>query len=133
MPTKVSTFTTRAVAKKAIPAFEKKARAKCKFTDKSLEVSFPGAFANPSARPYEYAIGIRCFLKNGKKKWTKETKWFQENACFSRKRAAAKKNKLALPLELFVPETEKFELYINPLNCYGGRGEALVVRDRLNG
>lgn len=125
MPTKASSFGVRAVARNNLPAFAEGDKVKAIKDKKALEVSFPGAFANPTARPFRYKVSVECTLNNGKKKWH-NSNWFQTEACFSRVRAAKKGNFASIPLEKLPKDTVQALVHISPLNCYGGVGAEIV-------
>ena len=125
MPTKVSTFSVRGALKSAIPEFSEKTKAEVVKGEKAFEITFTGAFANKSARPYEYSVQMHGILKDGKEKWTRPTRWFQADVCFNRKRAAAKKNVFRIPLSELPENVGKVRFIIIPMNCYGGKGYGL--------
>ena len=121
MPTKASTFEVRAVSRNNIPEFAKDARIAAVLGKGAVEISFPGAFANSSARPFRYKVTVECTLKDGKKK-SVDSRWFQADACFSRGRAQKKLNVVSVPLKKLPAETEKAVVHVVPFNSYGGNG-----------
>jgi len=124
MPTKASTFGVRAVAKSNIPAFAKEAGVKVLKDKTALELTFPGAFANPTARPFQYKVSVDCVLSDGKKRAV-DTLWYQADACLSRGRAEKKSNFASVPLAKLPKDVVQAKVRITPFNSYGGSGAAI--------
>ena len=89
MPTKTDSFVVRGRRRSEAARFTigAKPTVVAKTAD-SVTVSFPGAFANPTARPFDYKVWID--KKVGKDvKWSKIHLVAQPEACLSRRRAMA--------------------------------------------
>lgn len=125
MPVEASDFGTRATAANNIPAFAEGAVADAIQDKRAIEVSFPGAFANPTATPYQYRVSLECVLKDCSKRKL-DSDWFQADVCFSRERAEKGYNFATIPLEKIPEDTVQILVRITPFNCYGGAGEAIV-------
>lgn len=124
-PVEASPFKLRAEAKHNIPAFAEGASAYAIQDKKAVEVSFPGAFANPTVTPFQYRVSLECVLKDCTKQ-SIESDWFQADVCFSRERAEKGFNFASVPLEKIPAGTVQILVRITPYNSYGGAGEAIV-------
>lgn len=128
MHSKVSSFAVRGVTKSNLPAFPKDAKAEVKREGDTLVLTFPGAFENPSARPFDYkaAFVFNVADKEGKTRDEYKTYYFfQPSACFSRARAAAEPIRFVLPADKFPKDFLKAKVTVFPRNCYGIWGEHL--------
>ena len=124
---KPSTFIARGVTKKIEPKFAEEAKAEVKLDEKVLTITFPGAFANATATPFEYRIEIdfKCDRKDKDGKTAEKSEWrhfnvLQNDACFSRQRAVEKGMNVAVFERKDFPEGAKsVEVWVTALNCYG--------------
>lgn len=90
MPVKTSSFSVRSVRKEERPRFDKAAKVTASVDGrKSVSFRFPGAFSNPTARPFDYTVKVETRI-DGKpewKCWSKSELWAQPEAALSRRRA----------------------------------------------
>ena len=126
MPAAVSSFGVRAVAVRNLPAFPAGARIRAIADGDALEISFPGAFANPTARPFRYRVVVECARGKGGERRRVVTRWFQTDAAFSRARAENRGNFVSIPLSRLPADAVQALVRITPENSYGGCGGELV-------
>lgn len=92
MPTEVGSFAVRGVKRSALPAFPDNASLVMSREKEGVSFLFPAAFANPSARPYDYSIWCTFTIRDKDGKVTKKQVnhiFFQPDFCFSRARSAS--------------------------------------------
>ncbi len=127
VPAKPSSYSVRALLKRERPVFPAGTTAELKLRKNEIEVSFNGAFANPTARPFEYEVKFEVEFEDPKKKrGSVSSLWFQPDAVFSRKRAAAKKVKASIALKELPKGAVKVRAIVISRNSYGGTGHALI-------
>ena len=128
MPTKASTFSVRACARREEPRFAKDAKPALVLGKDRIDFSFPGAFANPTARPFDYEITLFAKLK-GKpegRTWRKSELYAQPEAVLSRRRAIAAGPVKGTFVRAALPaDAEAVRVRVVARNCYGAAGGAV--------
>ena len=130
MPVKTSSFSVRSLRKEERPLFDKAAKVDVKVAErKMLDFSFPGAFANPTARPFDYTVKVESRVpgKSASQSWSKSELWAQPEAVMSRKRAiSAGDVKGQIDLSGLPAQTNAVRVRVSARNSYGVAGSELV-------
>lgn len=123
MPVRTSSFSVRSVRKEARPMFGREARVTAVAEGRAaLDFRFSGAFANPTARPFDYTVKIesRVAGKEPWSCWSKSEQWMQPEAALSRRRAqAAGDVRGRIDLSGIPADAEAVRIHVYARNCYG--------------
>jgi len=129
VPVKASSFAVRAVRREERPLFARTAKVAVALEGrKTVSFRFPGAFENPTARPFDYAVMVES-RSPGKSRWTKSELWAQPEAVMSRKRAIASGDvKGRIDLKGLPAEATAVRIHVQARNSYGF-AEGEIVSD----
>ena len=125
LPTRGSTFAVRAFSKNNLPAFAKNTKITADLEGDAIKVVFLGAFANPTAYPFDYKVSVE-YVRAGGAKGSAESRWFQAEVCFSRARAEKAENVVTIPLKELPEDVLQARVRVTAFNCYGGEGGWIV-------
>lgn len=90
LPARSATFGVSGLSRAAMPAFPKGAQVKLTADDRHVAATFPGALANPTARPWDYKVHFEIRLKGEKRpKEADAGLWFHPDAIRARARLAS--------------------------------------------
>jgi len=130
VPVKTSSFSVRSVRKDLRPAFAPTAKVSVSLDGrKTLSFRIPGAFANPTARPFDYTVRVESRIgeKPVWKCWSKSELWAQPEAVMSRTRAkAAGDVRGQIDLAGLPTEAEAVRVCVSARNSYGGASGEIV-------
>ena len=123
MPVRTSSFSVRSVRKEERPMFGKAVKVTASVDGrKAVSFRFPGAFANPTARPFDYTVKVETRIDGMPtwKCWSKSELWAQPEAALSRRRAmSAGCVKGAVGLAGMPAAAKAVRLHVYARNSYG--------------
>ncbi len=129
LPAMPSTFGVRGLARAAMPAFPKGAKIELTSDGDHISAEFPCALANPTARPWDYAVNFEVRIAGEKRlKEADAGLWFQPDAIRARARMA-RNVRLAATVDRsrFAANVEAVRVYVHARSSYGVAGDRLVT------